>query len=104
MKESLGLCLPPILLDRESSDESLSRNGYNNFSNASKVYSVMVHKGITNEYLGPDLSPKTGNLFLNLYSRSVVMMENRTLQFMVLDVSGKNLLQWDYQKMLSHLF
>ena len=61
--ERISRVMPsPILLDRETSDESLSRNGYNNFSSTSKVYSVMVPKGITNDYLRPNLSPKNRKL------------------------------------------
>ena len=50
MEETERPCLPPILPNRESSEESAGRNGNNNFSNSIMVRAVMEPKGIRSEY------------------------------------------------------
>ena len=62
MGESEWLCLPSILPNRESSEESAGRNCNNNFSNSIMVRAVMVPKGTTNEYSGPNLNLKNRKL------------------------------------------
>ena len=62
MEESEGLCLPLILLNRKSSEEIAVRNGSNNFSNSRIKRTVMVRKGASNEYSGPNPIPKSNKL------------------------------------------
>ena len=53
MEESEGLCLPnPIFPDRESFEDSASRNDNNDFSNCSMARTAMVPKGTIIEYSG----------------------------------------------------
>ena len=50
VEETERPCLPPILPNMQSSEESAGRNGNNNFSNSIMVRAVMEPKGIRNEY------------------------------------------------------
>ena len=58
MEESERPCLLPIFPNRESSEESASRNGNNIFSSFRVARAAIVPKGITNKYSWPNLAPK----------------------------------------------
>lgn len=62
MEETERPCLPPILPNTQSSEESVGRNGNNNFSNSITVRAVMEPKGTRNEYSGPKLNLKSRKL------------------------------------------
>ena len=47
MEEFEGLCLAPILSNRESSEKSGRRNGNNSFNNSSLTRAVVVPNGNT---------------------------------------------------------
>ena len=77
MEESEGLCLPLILLNRESSDKSAGRNGNNNFSNSSMTRTAVVPKDSTNKYSGPNPTPKSRKLIAEPRLPKHSMMENK---------------------------
>ena len=63
----------------------------------------MMPKRTRNEHSGANLTPKNRELIAEQDSQKHPLMKNRTLQLILCAVSGKILLQKNYQKRLSHL-
>ena len=54
MEESKSLGLPLTLFNSESSEESASKNGNNNFSNSNMTRTAVVPKDATKEHCEPN--------------------------------------------------
>ena len=101
MEETERPCLPPILPNTQSSEESVGRNGNNNFSNSITVRAVMEPKGTRNEYSEPKLNLKSRKLIAESRLPETTSDEKQHLTVNSMDSFSKNLLQKDYQERLS---